>query len=219
MVDLRKRRAAGIGPEGGYARQPCVSKTEKGSDMNLCAKNLVIASVSICAAFVSFGAQAEGAATQSDTHLYADLSYARLTLDSSGYSVTPSDAIVRVGYDFTKNFSVELVGATSVASANVNILGYDVALKVDNGYGAYLKGRVEVAPNFELFAKAGWVHATISASVPGVAASSSDSSASYGVGLHYMFAKPWYLQADYVSYYSKSGDTIKGPSIGVGVRF
>ena len=50
-------------------------------------------------------------------------------------------------------------------------------------------------------------------------ASNSDSSFSYGMGLQYQFNGSWYAQADYVSYYDKNGDTIRGPSLGVGLRF
>ena len=48
---------------------------------------------------------------------------------------------------------------------------------------------------------------------------SSDSSFSYGVGVQYTFSQQWYVQGDYMSYYDKNGDSIRGPSIGVGVRF
>jgi len=84
--------------------------------------------------------------------------------------------------------------------------------------GPTLKGQVEAAPRFELFARVGWVHATLTGSAPGLSVSSSDSSISYGVGAQYLFTKNWYVQGDYASYYDKSGDTIRGPSLGIGYR-
>jgi hypothetical protein len=37
--------------------------------------------------------------------------------------------------------------------------------------------------------------------------------------LQYTYSGNWYAQADYMSYHDKSGTSIKGPSIGAGVRF
>jgi outer membrane autotransporter protein len=138
-----------------------------------------------------------------------------MKLSGSGFDVTTDDAIGRLGYEFTKNIGAEVFAATSISSGSL----YGVSVKVDNAYGAYMKLRTEVAPAFELFGKLGWVHATLNASVPGASASNSDSSFSYGVGMQWTFTQKWYLQADYMSYYDKSGDSIKGPSLGVGVRF
>ncbi len=171
-------------------------------------KIVLAACLGIGAALVSVGAQAEGNA-------YAEFGYAQLKLSTGGFSATPSNAVVRVGYNFTKHLAAELMGAASVSSDN--LLG--IAFKVDSAYGAYLKGQVAVAPRFELFAKAGWVHTSLTGSFQGMSASSTDSSFSYAVGAQYLFTKNWYLQGDYASYYDKSGDTIKGPSINVGYRF
>lgn len=136
-------------------------------------------------------------------------------MSSSGFDITTDDAIGRFGYEFNKYVGAEVFGATSISSGSL----YGVSVKVDNAYGAYMKLRTEAAPGFELFGKLGWVHATLNASIPGAAASSSDSSFSYGVGVQWTFTQKWYLQGDYMSYYDKSGDSIKGPSLGVGVRF
>lgn len=176
--------------------------------MNTLTRSLSVACLGVCAALPSMAAQPDG-------QTYAELSYAWLKLSSTGYDVTTEDAIGRFGYEFTKNVGAEIFGATSVSSGSL----YGVDVKVDNAYGAYLKLRTEVSPGFEIFGKLGWVHATLNASIPGASASSSDSSFSYGVGAQYTFTDKWYMQADYMSYYDKNGDTIKGPSIGVGIRF
>ena len=171
-------------------------------------KGLMITGLGIGAALGSIGAQAEG-------NGYVEGGLTQLTLSGGGFSVKPSNALIRVGYQFTKNFSAELLGAASVSSDTLD----GASFKVDSAYGAYLKGQVEVAPRFELFARVGWVHATLTGSAPGISLSSSDSSVLYGVGAQYQFTKNWNLQGDYASYYDKSGDTIKGPSLGIGYRF
>ena len=167
----------------------------------------LVACMAACAALVSASAYAEG--------FYAELGYASIKVEGSGISVRPGDALLRGGYMFTNNFGVEVDAATSVKSDSVG--GVDV--KIDSAYGAYLKGQFEVAPSFELFAKAGWLHADLKASGGGLSASSSDSSLSYAAGLQYLFPKNWYGQVDYASYYYKNGATARGPSISIGYRF
>ena len=174
-------------------------------------RGLFVACCAICAALMSIDALAQS----EEGNAYAELGFTQLHLSSGGISLTPSDAVIRVGYNFTKNFSAEIIGATSVSSDT--LMG--ASFKVDTAYGAYFKGQVEVASHFEVFAKAGWVHATLTGSAPGISLSSSDSSFSYAAGAQYRFKKNWYLQGDYASYYDKSGDTITGPSISIGYRF
>jgi outer membrane immunogenic protein len=176
--------------------------------MNSFVRNFAVVGLGVCTALPSFAAAPQG-------QTYAELGYGWLKLSSDGFDVTTSELIGRFGYEFNKYIGAEVFGATSVSSGSVD----GVSVKVDNAYGAYLKVRGEAAPGFELFGKLGWVHATLNASIPGASASSSDSSISYGVGLQYTFSGNWYGQADYMSYYDKSGTSIKGPSIGVGVRF
>ena len=176
--------------------------------MKLLTRMLSFVGVAFCASLPALAAPPEG-------QMYGELSYSWMKLSTTGYNVTSDDVIGRLGYEFTKNFGAEIFGATNISSGSL----YGVDVKVDNAYGAYFKARTEVAPGFELFGKVGWLHATVNASIPGASASSSDSSFSYGVGVQYTFNGPWYVQGDYMSYYDKSGDSIKGPSIGVGVRF
>ena len=175
----------------------------------------LLACAGACGALASAGAHAEG--------FYTELGYASIKVGSSsaGFSATVGDAALRVGYMFTKNFGAEVFGATGVTSGDVCCVGPSVpaSIKIDSAYGAYLKGQFEVAPSFELFAKAGWVNATAKASALGISASTSDSSFSYAIGVQWLITRNWYAQADYASYYDKSGDTAKGPSVSVGYRF
>lgn len=150
---------------------------------------------------------------------YVEASYAWPKLDSSGFSATTPAAVLRAGISFSQYWSLEAVGAFGTSDATVWAFGVPVSLKVKSAYGAYVKGLYPVAPQFELFARAGWLHATLEASAYGFSDSSSDSSFSYGAGFQIPFGTGWYAQADYMSYYSNHGDSIRGPSIGVGYRF
>lgn len=176
--------------------------------MSSVAKSLRVTSLGVVAAILSFSAQAEGNA-------YVEAGFAQLRWSEGSESVTPSNALMRFGYDFTQNFAAEGVASTSVSSDA--LMG--VSFKVDNFYGVNLKGQVELVPHFEMFARAGWTHVNVSGSAGGVSASASGSSFSYGAGAQYLVTKNWYMQGDYTSYYHKSGDSISGPSISVGYRF
>jgi len=167
----------------------------------------LVACLGACAALVSTSAQAEG--------FYAELGYAWIQISGGGISATPADALLRVGYNVTPYLGVEVAGGTSASSANVR----GASIKVDSAYGVYLKGQYEVAPSLELFAKLGWIDSTLKVSGGGFSASTSDNSFSYAVGVQYLFDKNWYVQADYASYYDKSGVTGRGPSISGGYRF
>jgi hypothetical protein len=160
------------------------------------------------------------AAAQAQTHPnmtgpYAEVGYAWMTLSSSGVDVNTGEWIARMGTDFMPYLGGEVFGGTSASSGDA----YGVSLKVDNVYGAYFKLHVETAQDFQLFARAGWVHTTLKASYFGYTASNSDDDFSYGVGMQFTFADHWYMQGDYMSYYGKHGDTIQGPSVSVGYRF
>ena len=149
---------------------------------------------------------------------YVEASYAWPKLDSSGFSATSGAMVLRGGVNFNPYWGVEAVGLFGTSDATINV-GFPISLKIKNAYGAYVKGQYPVAPQFELFARAGWLHATAEASAMGFSDSSSDSSFSYGAGFQIPFGTGWYAQADYMSYYSANGDSIKGPSLGVGYRF
>jgi outer membrane immunogenic protein len=152
---------------------------------------------------------------------YIEGSYAWPRLDSDGYSATMGAGIVRAGINFNQYWALEALGAFGSSDANLDVLGVPISLKLKSAYGAYVKGQYPVAPHLELFARAGWLHATLEATATGygISTSTSDSSLSYGAGVQVPFGNGWYAQADYMSYYSKHGDSIRGPSIGVGYRF
>lgn len=167
-------------------------------------------------AFVAVLALTAGAtayAAEPQTSSYVEFGYAAPQIGFAGYTATPGDIVACGGFNFTKNFGVEVFGAAGVSSGNIS----GVTLKLDSAYGAYLKAQVEVARHFELYARAGWLHATLSSNA--VSGTGNDSSISYGVGAQYLFTTNWYVQGDYTSFYDKDGVTIKGPSIGVGYRF
>jgi opacity protein-like surface antigen len=146
---------------------------------------------------------------------YFEVNYAFPEISGGGGGIKQGDIVARGGYNFNRNFGMEAMGAVGVYSEDFN----GDTLKVTSAYGAYLKARFEAAPQFELYARAGWAHVTLRATVMGNSDSAGDSSFSYGVGAQYLFNKNWYVQGEYTSLYNKDGITINGPAIGVGYRF
>lgn len=166
------------------------------------------------AAALAFALPVSAALADSGPYLEAGYAWPTITRPNTA-SITPGEFVAHAGYEFSSYVGAELFGATTIQSADLG----GAAVRLENGVGAYLTGRIEPAPNFELLAKAGWVHATLSANRPGVSVWGSDSSFSYGAGARFRATWHWYVQADYVSYYDKNGDAVRGPSVGVGYRF
>ena len=170
----------------------------------------IITTLVACAAGCVAGVASAADPTDSS---YFEASYAFPNISFSGLSFSQNQLVARGGYNFNRNFGAEVMGAAGLSSGDIN----GVTLKVDSAYGIYLKGQVEVAPQFELFARAGWAHITLSSNV--VSGTGGDSSFSYGGGVQYRFNKNWYLQGEYTSLYDKDGVTINGAAVGVGYRF
>lgn len=166
-----------------------------------------------------FAAPTARAADDGTGSIYVEASYAYPEVAGSGVTTTPRTIALRAGYNFNPYLAVEAVGAFGIGEETEDVLGYPVQLGVDNGYGLFVKGQLPVAPHFELFATAGWFHATLKATLFGTTVKSSDSSIAYGAGFRIPFNERWYVEGNYTSYYGKDGDSVRGPSVGVGVRF
>lgn len=164
-------------------------------------------------------AASSGVFAQSTDNFYAEVGYGAIKYSEPGAWATPGVATFKVGMNINPNLAIEGMYGTTANNATFNVGSTVVTFKYDNIYGAYLKGKAEVAPNLEVFGKVGITGASISASIPGYAISDSGSDFSYGAGLQYSFSKTVYVQADYMSYYNKNSISVKGPSVSVGFKF
>ncbi len=180
----------------------------------------LLTSLAISAALLASVAHSE-----ENNKMYLEVGYAHTKFEETGaFSANTGIAALRLGYNFTKNFAAEVIVAQGLDSAtvDVDVPGFGIvpaSIKVDSAYGFYLKGKVEVANGFELFAKPGYVHARVKISALGLSDSTSDDSFSWAVGGQYNFTDTVYGQIDYASYYDKNGDKVSGPSISIGFKF
>jgi hypothetical protein len=195
---------------------PVLPSTHTG-DRIMAIRAFIAASIGLLA--LGAAAPTARAADDGESTIHFEASYAYPELGSSGVTATPRTIALRAGYDFSRYFALEAMGVFGIGEETADILGYPVQLGVDNGYGAFVKGQLPVAPHFELFATGGWFHATLKATLFGTTTKASDSSVAYGAGFRIPFNEQWYVEGDYMSYYSKDGDSVRGPSVGVGVRF
>lgn len=153
-------------------------------------------------------------ASASDQGFYGEAGYSLFSINGSGDTYKPKLARVVVGKDIHENLSVEGMYANTLSKGSTN----GTAISISN-YGIYLKPKMEVAKDTEVFARVGWSRSAVKATTSNTSESSSDSDGSYGLGVQTKFTKDVYGQVDYMSYYSKDGVSIKGFTVSVGTRF
>jgi len=172
-------------------------------------KNALVALLALLAASTS-----SAQSMNMDSGYYGEIGYTPISISGDEITLKPKLARFIVGKDINENLSVE--GMYSATVSEDNYQGVDISA---NSYGVFLKPKMEVAKDTEVFARVGFVKSELKASVSGLSASSSGSDASYGLGIQTKFTKDVYGQVDYMNYYSKNGTTSKGFTFSVGTRF
>ena len=161
-------------------------------------------------------ATASAQSMHKDSGYYGEIGYTAMSLKNSnnGFDATPKLARFMVGKDINDNLSVEGMYGTTVSKGNS--LGVDTSVDT---YGIFLKPKMEVAKDTEIFARVGWVHLKEKETLNGVSVSSSGSDAGYELGIQTKFTKDVYGQLDYMNYYDKNSGTAKGFTVSIGTRF
>jgi len=162
-------------------------------------------------------------AQSDDEKNYMEAVVLRAYYKESGFNFYHGMGGIRFGHKFDKNFSVEGLAATALATPSGYIGSVYVTAKVSNAFGVYAKVQSDPSNGYSVYGKAGATNGTVTASayVSGYSATawSSGTSASYGGGVQIDTAKNQYVGIDYMSYYSKNGVTISGPSVNFGWKF
>lgn len=96
-------------------------------------------------------------------------------------------ATVRAGYDFTEFFGIEAQGDIGIKGDTVAVGATNVDVDMDYALSGFVVGRLPVADNANLFARAGYTTASFDASAAGVTLSDDDDGFSYGVGGEWFF--------------------------------
>jgi opacity protein-like surface antigen len=141
----------------------------------------------------------------------------------NSYNLTASPTAIRgiFGYELNPNFNLEGMLAQGLSSSNMSVSGIStpVELKLDTMYGIYAKPKVQIAPDWEAFARIGYVHIKGTSSYKNTSSSDSGNSFSYGVGMSYAINKQLSVNLDAMSYYDKNSVTATGTTIGIGYKF
>lgn len=146
---------------------------------------------------------------------YVEVGYA--VPEFSGAGISGSFGAIRgvVGYGITDNIDGEFMIATGVDDSYIGV----TRVRLDHMYGFYLKPKVKLNDQAELFARIGYVNTQISASNWAASSWARDNSLSYGIGAQFNLSKSTSITADWTSYYSKSGSNLDGFAINAKLDF
>jgi attachment invasion locus protein len=159
------------------------------------------------------------AQSNKDEGFYAELGVMQANYKESGVKFNNSMGALKAGYNFNKAFAVEGMIAGNIGSANFYIGSTYITAQVQNAYGLYGKGSIDVSEGVSLYGKIGLTNGEVTASSRYASSFTSGTSASYGVGIQANINKEVYATLDYLSYYNKNGISVTGPSINLGYKF
>lgn len=175
----------------------------------------------LCVAMLVASAGAHAQTTAPSGGLYGELGVTSVKYSYAGYSITPKVLRGVLGYELHPNVAIEGMVGLGVSDGSTTFSGVKLVGEVDHMMGLYVKPKVAVSPDLELFARVGFMRSKVTGSAPsfGVTGSATESDASYGLGARYSFSKTTALVVDYMSYYSKDGEKANGLTIGLGFKF
>ena len=150
---------------------------------------------------------------------YGEIGYTGLTYKAPEVKTHPGEVRLIGGYEFHPNMAVEVMGLLSAKDSKLDFFGQTFKVKIDNIWGVFLKPKVAVTPEVELFGRLGYARSQRSVSVDALSFSESGNSVAYGVGASYAINKRVSLNLDYMSYYNRDDIRIQGPTLGVGIKF
>jgi small nuclear ribonucleoprotein (snRNP)-like protein len=146
----------------------------------------------------------------------------KATVDGNTLKSQPTVAGVVVGYEVHPNLALEGVAVTNVDTDTISLNGSEVAgasLKVQRAFGFFIKPKVMLTPELELFGRVGSIENRTVGQVGSLSATQTDHDLAYGIGLNYHFNKTTYGSLGYTSFYDKNNTTTRGATLAVGMKF
>lgn len=159
------------------------------------------------------------AAASAQAQLYGEIGYSTMKESADGNDVNLGALSGIIGYGLHPNVAVEGMLAFGIKDDTVHVGSIPVKTELEHAYGVFVKPRVMLSPNFELFGRLGYVESKVKASSGGISVSDSDGDWAYGLGGNYYFDKNTYLTVNYMNYYRKHDSDVDGFTIGVGMKF
>ncbi|MEY4733907.1 MAG: hypothetical protein RLZZ464_1973 [Pseudomonadota bacterium] len=146
----------------------------------------------------------------------------KATVDGNTLKSQPTVAGVVVGYEFHPNLALEGIAVTNVDPDTISLNGSEVAdasLKVKRAFGFFIKPKVMLTPEWELFGRLGSIENKTRAQYGSLSATQTEHDLAYGIGLNYHFNKTTYGSLGYTSFYDKNNTTARGATLAVGMKF
>ena len=146
----------------------------------------------------------------------------KATVDGNTLKANPTMLGLVLGYELNPNLALEALAASNIDSDAIRFNGTDVpgtSLKVNRAYGLFIKPKVMLTDNLELFGRLGAIDSKITGQVDGYSVTGTDHDVSYGLGLNYHFSKTAYGALSYNNFYDKDGIRVRGATLSVGMKF
>jgi hypothetical protein len=163
------------------------------------------------------------AAATAQAQVYVEGSVTGLTAKESslGFKSKPSAFSGLVGYNVHPNVDVEGFLALGAGESDMTFNGVNSGskLKVKSSFGVFVKPKVMVSNEMEVFARVGYLENKFKTSGQNLDTRITDGSVAFGVGANYYFDKRTYVTGSYMNYNNKDGFKVNGLSIGVGYKF
>ncbi|MEY5100501.1 MAG: hypothetical protein RJA36_3220 [Pseudomonadota bacterium] len=158
-------------------------------------------------------------AASAQAQLYGELGYVgirdKFSVAGTEYKPNLGALSATLGYGLHQNLAIEGMLAAGVKDDTVG----GVKLELQHSVGVFLKPRVMLSPEFELFGRIGYVESKAKGRMGGASASDSSSDWAYGLGANYYFNNATYGTLSYMRLYDKDGEQVNGLTLGVGMKF
>jgi hypothetical protein len=151
---------------------------------------------------------------------YGELGWTRADVETSGAGARSDLLRGIVGYNFHPNAAAEaMLGIGIRDSGSTTLLGVPADLKVKHVFGAYVKPKLQLTDNIEVFGRLGLAQTRHSISTALASRTDRDWDLSYGVGLNFNINPQTYVGLDWMSYLDKGSSQVDGMTLSVGMRF
>ena len=181
---------------------------------------LVVAALSAVAMAAHAGGHGQGHAHSHSHGWYAEAGVTGLKASANGFSLRPEGLRLIVGFDINEFLAAEGMVGTGVNKGSVFNGTNTVTADLKYSVGAFIRPRLQLTDQLEVFGRAGWARSKMSASsTSGNAGSLSGTDFAYGLGVSYQVTPQWSVNADYMNYFSRGGLRVNGFTVGAGFRF
>ena len=169
---------------------------------------------------ISLGLVITGASAQAQkSNGYVEIGGIYARYQETGGWFTSAVGNAKVGVNINDNISLEAIVGTSLYDTNFYVGRTLVSARIDSLFGGYVKGKVPISPNADIFGRFGVAQGQVSASSAYGSGWASGTGLSYGGGLQFKLDNSSYVAIDYMSYYNKSGTSATGLGLNYGFNF